>query len=424
MGIFTIHENPEVDRVIQKELDIIVKEILVSICPITILLAGTFGKGEGSVLIQNNHITPVMDYDLLIIVEENQLMTREELEKVKRRIMDRCYSGETEKHVIDDCHIDLFQSTLEQFQSNAHLSIYDMKYGSIVLYGKDIRDTIDIDIIRLAPSACYFSLFRSINSLLNIFSTEYLTIPPSDKIKFSMIFFCGKIYLHMGTQLSLCHNLYQCSSRSRSGRLKQEFPHYYTDLLKVSPDLPDKIQFFSELTLSPDAIMKESLDPVELWFETRRDFEIVMKYCLNQIGKLYSDDWVILSDQLYQSLRSKYYIYFIEYWLEKRHHIRSRLITSLVNMFYMLRKEPQFTMGKNKGIKTFKWHSTSPLLKFFAISPLLLFSIRENGSIDNRLYSHFQKEFSMMVQDIDSVSSGIDTEDWESTRKIFKNLLK
>ena len=424
MGIFTIYENPDVDRKIQTELDIIIEEILLSIRPTTILLAGSFGRGEGSVLIQDNHIIPVMDYDLLIIAEKNSLLTEEELKDLKSRIIARCQSGEIERHVITDCHIDLFQSTLEQFQSNAHLSIYDMKLGSIVLYGDDIRDTTEIDIARLAPSACYFSLFRSIKSLLDIFSIEYLSAPPSDKNRFSMIFFCGKIYLHMGTQLSLCHALYHTSCRTRGERIKKEYPHFYTDLAKVAPDLPDKIISYSELTLSPDAIMEGSIDPVALWFETRKDFEIVMRYCLNAIGRMDSDDWVVLSDQMYYSLKAQYYSYFIEYWLEKRYNLRSGLMTSLVNKIYQFSKTPQSTMIKDKGIRSVKWRSKSPLLRLFALSPLLLFSLRNDGRIDNTLYSAFQKEFSATMPGIDTNSSRTDAAGWESTKDMLTKVLK
>lgn len=424
MGIFTIYDNHNVERKIQSELDVIIEEILSSIHPLTILLAGSFGRGEGSVLIQEAHITPVMDYDLLIIAEKDSLLTKKELEEVRRRIMNLCGSGELERHVITDCHIDLFQSTPEEFRTNAHLSIYDMKTGSIVLYGKDIRDSIDIDIKRLSPSACYFSLFRSIQSLLDIFSIDYFTTSPSDKNRFSMIFFCGKIYLHMGTQLSLCHNLYETSCMKRIEQISKEYSRSYTDLAMVAPDLPDRIRFFSELTLSPGSILQESIDPVELWFETRRDFEIVLKYCLNTIGKMDSDDWGVLSGQLYHSLQEKYYAYFIEHWLEKKYRVRSKPIASLMNRIYQLRKKPQFTVGKDKSIKVVPWRSTSPLLKLFALSPLLLFSLQKNGSVDRILFSQFQKEFSEMVQGIDYMSHSADAAGWESSKEIFKKLLK
>jgi hypothetical protein len=424
MGIFTIYNNPAVDQKIQSELDVITQEILSSIRPITILLAGSFGRGEGSVLIKDDHIIPVMDYDLLIIAKEDSLLTENELEELKGRIKDRCQSGELERHVITSCHVDLFQSTLEQFQTNAHLSIYDMKSGSILLYGKDVRDLIDIDIGRLSESACYFSLIRSIQSLLEIFSTDYLINPPSDQNRFSMIFFCGKVYLHMGTQLSLCHGLYDTTCRTRVDRITEEFSHTFTDLATAIPDLDDKIRFYSELTLSPDEIFKESLDPVALWFETRQDFETVMKYCLKKFGDMDSDDWVILSDLLYSELRKKYYTYFIEYWLGKRYNIRSRLIVLMVNAIYRSKREPQFAKGKNKKDRVLRWHLTSPLLRLFAISPLLLFSIYNHGSIDKRYFSRFFKEFTSISRCVDPVCTRTDVECWDSKRKVLKNLLK
>jgi|GEM_PF-6870137 len=424
MGTFTLHENSDVDRKIQTELDIICEEILSYVRPTTILLAGSFGKGEGSVLIQDDRIIPVTDYDLLIITEKGSFLTQKEMKNLKRRIMARCQSGEIVRHIISDCNIDLFQSTLEQLRSNANLSVYDMREGSIVLYGEDIRNKFAVDINRLAPSACCNSLFKSIKSLLNRFSIDYFISPPSEKGLFSMIFFCGKIYLHMGTQLSLCHNLYHPSSRIRGERLKEEYSRYFPDLAIVAPDLPDKIMLFSEMTLFPNNITKQTIDPVTLWFKTRQDFEIVMKYCLNTIGNLKSDDWVVLSDQMYRFLRSEYYYYFIEHYLEKRYRIRSAMITSLVNVVYQLGNAHKYIMKKNKGLKTFKLYAISPILKLFALSPLLLLSIRDDGSIDQTLFTAFQREFSTMFPDSDHVPLRADGTSWELSKNMFLQALK
>lgn len=335
--------------------------------------------------------------------------------------MVRCQSGEIERHILKGCKIDIFQSTPEQFQSNAHLSIFNMcNGGSIVLYGKDLRPTLTIDINRMAPSACYFSLLRSIISFVKIFPTiDQFTSATSEKNRFSIIFYCCKIYLHMGTQLTLCHNLYHPSSRKRGERLKEQYTRYYPELAAANPNLPDKIIRYSELTLFPDDIIKGSLDPVALWFETRQDFEIVMKYCLKTVGNTDSDNWLVLSDQMYHILRANYYYHYIEHYLENRHHIRFPPITSLVNIGYQFRNAHNYVMKTHMGLKGIHLYTICPKLKLFAISPLLLFSIQNDGSIDRRLFSAFQKEFSAVFPNNKNLLIRNDLKNWALAKDMF-----
>ena len=421
MGVFTLNDNIEVDHKIQTELDIICAEILRSICPTTILLAGSFGNGEGSVLFQNSTITLVADYDLLIIAEKNQLLTQKELNELKMRIMVRCQSGEIERHILRGCKIDIFQSTPEQFRSNARLSIYNMiNNGSIVLYGKDIRPTVSIDLNRLAPSACYISLLKSISTFLKKFpKIDHGISAHSKEDWFSLIYYYCKIYLHMGTQLTLCSNLYHPLCRIRGERLKEQYNQLYPELAAANPDLPDKIIKYSELTLYPNGIMEESFDPFTLWFETRQDFEMVLKYCLKTLGHADSDSWVILSNQMYIFLKENYFYYYIEHYLKNRHHIRFAPITSMVNIIYQFRNAYKFYRNTQMGMKGLHLFSIYPLFKLYAISPLLLFSIQNDGTIDRTLFSAFKKEFSAVFPDSENLPIPNDVDNWIFAKDLY-----
>ena len=50
---YTLHKKRWIDDRIQRDLDIICEEILKDITPISILLIGAFGRGEGSVFLEN-----------------------------------------------------------------------------------------------------------------------------------------------------------------------------------------------------------------------------------------------------------------------------------------------------------------------------------------------------------------------------------
>ena len=64
--MYTVY-GPEVNEAIQSDLDKITETILSQINPVSIILFGGFGKGEGSVEVLNNSITPLNDYDLYVV---------------------------------------------------------------------------------------------------------------------------------------------------------------------------------------------------------------------------------------------------------------------------------------------------------------------------------------------------------------------
>ena len=62
--------NKEYNKKVENDLNII-KEILIKETnPISIILFGGFGKGEGSVQKIKNKVTPLNDYDLYLIVKK------------------------------------------------------------------------------------------------------------------------------------------------------------------------------------------------------------------------------------------------------------------------------------------------------------------------------------------------------------------
>ncbi|SVB90683.1 uncharacterized protein METZ01_LOCUS243537, partial [marine metagenome] len=67
---FTIHDNQDIYHRISSDLDLITQIILNEFTNIeSIVLAGGFGRGEGSVLIVDNDIQPINDYDIYIITK-------------------------------------------------------------------------------------------------------------------------------------------------------------------------------------------------------------------------------------------------------------------------------------------------------------------------------------------------------------------
>lgn len=68
MGKYTVYKDEKVDVKVEADLNHIVTKVISSWNSIqSIILVGGFGRGEGSVLVQNGVIKPLNDYDLVIV---------------------------------------------------------------------------------------------------------------------------------------------------------------------------------------------------------------------------------------------------------------------------------------------------------------------------------------------------------------------
>ena len=67
---YTQLNDERIDKKIDQELEIVCEEILKVIKPVSIILFGGFGRGEGSAQIRNHDIIISKDYDTLLVVKK------------------------------------------------------------------------------------------------------------------------------------------------------------------------------------------------------------------------------------------------------------------------------------------------------------------------------------------------------------------
>jgi len=124
--------NNEVNYELKKQLDVITNEIkkIFKKKIVSIILAGSFGRGEGSVLIVNNSIKPINDFDIL--VELKKKATNNEKNKLKK--LKKELERENKYISIDICPITYSEMILEV--RNKSISNYELKKSTLVLFGK------------------------------------------------------------------------------------------------------------------------------------------------------------------------------------------------------------------------------------------------------------------------------------------------
>lgn len=125
---YTAHRSQDIDSYIHNHLSIIVEAIRRELpCVSAVVLVGGFGRGEGSVLVENGRILPVNDYDLVLAT--SLPCDQSHLINLATRLAQQ----------IGIRHIDLIPIPITDFGSLPPSQFnYDMKYGGRVLWGEDV----------------------------------------------------------------------------------------------------------------------------------------------------------------------------------------------------------------------------------------------------------------------------------------------
>ena len=82
MGKYSVLTDPAADAVVQAELDIVVAEIVRYFGEhlSAVLLAGGFGRGEGTIVQTTEGYRPINDYDMIVVVPDRKNLPAQLLE--------------------------------------------------------------------------------------------------------------------------------------------------------------------------------------------------------------------------------------------------------------------------------------------------------------------------------------------------------
>ncbi len=246
---FTQWNEPAVESFIradvQKATGLLLKELpQIS----SLILAGGFGRGEGTVLWDGTHIELVNDYDFVVVSEEG--ITHEELREPRKRI-----AAELEIHHVDILPLTRGElSELVPYQFN-----YDLKYGSRLLWGEDaLAQLPDFVADQIPLASCNLVLTNRVICLLECYSDDFkrraLTPDESAYLKNQT----AKALLACAEGLLIRAGKYHHSYGERNQIFKTQFPEF--------GDLAELIDWATTLKLKPN--QAEDRDPIRLWEDT------------------------------------------------------------------------------------------------------------------------------------------------------------
>lgn len=384
MGKYTIHDDPLIDQEIEKRINEIVDILIKNIPNIySIVLTGGFGKGEGSVISSNGLVTPLRDFDFIIVFKKN--VPSGDINNVKRQLQNNPSTSDSYNYN-QEFSIDISATTLERINLFPDIMTYDFKNSKIV-YGVDVRPKIRWSAKDIPLRSGARLLFQKSTALIGVFSTNYLIQKevPQTKVNIFMRE-TSKVYVEIGGALCILAGQYDSYCSKRVNILKKIYKKKFPELYEIIPDLINKIEVSTNYKLDP-ANNSINRDPFLYWFETRNDLGEVMKYYFDKYIRISFNDWMEFAALLEKQLMREYYVSVIKNYIITKHYPKNKLLIKLLNIAFNIKeniaysklelKNHNFSLSLSKGI-------SAPSIKLFSVCPLILFSIDEEGRINNK----------------------------------------
>lgn len=421
-GKYTIHGS-KIDEIINQELKVIVDEIVRDLPEvISILLTGGFGRGEGSIKIIDGKVIPLKDFDFLLFFDNNIPFSR--INKLGKRLREKFATHNScDLYPYNSFTIDLNATTLDRCNMLPDITTYEAKVASHALFGKDIRDKINIKSENIPLRSGARILFQKGISLIGQFSTTYIenrNIPDDRKEMF--VYECAKVFVELGTSLSILAGEYKPSYEERGLLFENKYKEIFPELYEKIPDLGEKIAYFTKFKLNPDSIQIE--DPISLWFSAREYHAEVFKYYMSKYLDIGEDnDFNAFLFSVREHLKLEYYKSLIAHVLERKFSIYSKgKILNVFNTIFQIYGNINYI----RNLSNFEKYSFSfkpidyccPTINFYYATLLILHSIEIDGYIKINNLNLAEKALRTIPKSVNDKNNL-----WENTREIYLNCL-
>ena len=260
-GAFTVHNDHEVDAVVEKHLSHIVERLKLIPSVRSIILGGGFGRGEGSVLIDQAGIRPINDYDIFVVVSDD--------DKTDCTAMSNIIAKEIGMRMIDI--IPVTYSALPTLPATQFY--YDLKYGSRHLWGEYILDLIpEYEEGHVDPEAGRTLLMNRLICAIEAYSEKFEQGQLTRDEGFFLLNQTGKVISACVEALLIKKGRYHHSYRKRQEIFEAEFPGKKS-LIQLNKKATD-------FKLRP--VMTPGIDPVTYWAESIHEYvKVIAEYILS-----------------------------------------------------------------------------------------------------------------------------------------------
>lgn len=413
MGKYTAYNKPWVDEAIDNHLKVAVEKITKLPHLVSIILVGGFSRGEGSVRLKKNcKVVPINDYDIYVIVKKP--IEEERLNKIakeiEKKVGSKGYSlyGYSEK----EFYFDIRAITLDKLKKLLPMiKYYELKYASIIIWGKDLRSSIpDFNKNDLPFSDGLRFLMNRICHITEWFLADYIKDKPAkDWEQETLIYDMSKTYIECCTILTLLKGYYYPTYQQRLDQLVKH-QNEFKELWQKFPDLLEKIKYFTNQKLRPN--FKEIKDIKRTWLETREYALGVLEFVLNE--KYGAKSWRDFKRVAFKN-------YFKPYLVNRLK--LPKLFLSLANVFLNKYLNLIWFFRLIKFRKIFYWpllfRWIDPGILIFYASLFMVQVIKDDGSLDKKLMSKSIKIL-RSIYPVEKISYNL--EGYDKLRKIFSDI--
>lgn len=391
MMSYTLLKDERIEKKIDQDMQIICEEILKVIRPVSIILFGGFGKGEGSAQVIGDEVVVSKDYDTLVVVTKrlSPAVIYQLTENIHQRL------GRT--NPLDSVTMEMgsgatiVQYTIKDLLYFRDAKTYEIKAASKLIWGEDIREKIPLRAEDLSPWNGIRFLLRKPPGLCGCFLPRYMEAPPEGEDKKTLVHECLRVYLDGGVMLTLLAGNYQPTYSARASAIREAGESFLPDLVREIPDLAKKILYFTDLKLSPDESKYDDIDPVRLWFETRKDMGIMLRYFMEQHSGKKSEGWAELFDEYTAAMNRGFLDELAYFYLKKRFKIANKPLVRLASIAYqrLFCLKYVLKLHQKEHVFLFRTLLEFPTFRVSTTGLKLLFSLNEDGSLDDDLFSSF-----------------------------------
>ena len=400
MSRFTLSNSTVVDEVIQRHLNKFVSFVLDQLGienTYSVVLGGSFARGEGSAKVIEDGIFPQVDFDIFIFSRRKIRNKESIVERIQNRCNESKKNGKNNPIWLINVHLYSVNELNQIGFLNKFMPVvayHDLKHAPITtLYGENIR--------RILPSyEGYLPKFEGLRLLINrmVCSVESLPIAETilrkkieKDVKASFVADAARIYITACKSLCLLVGKYDASIQKTMQTIRELFslksPEGNLRLKQVKdrfPDIEKKISRYIEFKLS-FANEKEIMHTFGFneWLEAVQ----LLLYIIER----YEDELGVNHDQFYKFLIKNETQPYLRYFLTHKYNLQvSRRILDIANYFiqrvlsiiwfcklYKRTKSFQFRLFMSKG---------DPRMKLYASILLAFQAINKGGMIDRNRF--------------------------------------
>jgi predicted nucleotidyltransferase len=382
---------------------IIIEEILKEVKPVSIYLIGSFGREEGSFYLSNGNLSPLRDYDVLIVVDK--YVRRDVINKIRRNIHNRLGLPDpfSRDFKFKGFTVWITQATLSDINALPLLKFYELKEASTLLWGKDIRESINLKFEDVSAYNGILILFSKIEGLLGLVEMNSLQKNELDVV--DLIYECVKTYVEFGTCLSILIKKYEPSFVKRCAKISENFSALFPDLMEINDILPSLMLQYAVQRLLIDNEFLERVDVGRLLTQTVKDLKVMIWYYLRKaynINLTFSGMSNCTIDDLSRNFGAHVLEDMFAYYVKRKLGFSSKIIVKpAVRMYLRYCLLKFFIASRKKGYKV-RWgvlfaSNANVMMKLWLIGLMLLESIDEDFNVDKDKLHKAENELQKMV---------------------------